>query len=55
MPKPRRTVLSGVVTPFAPDEPAAEPLAARRHERTIQQTVYLPPAVHDQLRPLDCR
>jgi hypothetical protein len=52
MPKPRRTVLSGVVTPFAPDEPAAEPAAARRQARTIQQTVYLPPAVHDQLREL---
>jgi hypothetical protein len=52
MPKQRRTVLSGVVTPFMPDEPAAEPVAARRQERTIQQTVYLPPAVHDQLREL---
>jgi hypothetical protein len=52
MPKPRRTVLSGVVTPFAPDEPAAELVAARRPERTIQQTVYLPPAVHEQLREL---
>lgn len=35
MPKPRRTVLSGVVTPFAPDEPAAELVVARRIERTI--------------------
>jgi hypothetical protein len=53
MPKPRRTVLSGVVTPFAPEEePAAEPVAARQQARTIQQTVYLPPAVHDQLREL---
>ena len=35
MPKPRRTVLSGVVTPFAPDVSAAEPVAASRLERTI--------------------
>ncbi len=62
MPKPRRTVLSGVVTPMVRDEhplppPAAEvPGSMRRRsatkEATIQQTVYLPPAVHDQLREL---
>jgi hypothetical protein len=49
--KQRRTVLSGVVTPFSsPAEP--EPAPARRKPRMIQQTVYLPPAVHDQLREL---
>jgi len=57
--KQRRTVLSGVVTPFSPPpvtqepqplEPRHEP--ARRKAATIQQTVYLPPAVHDQLREL---
>ena len=52
MPKPRRTVLSGVVVPFAFDEPASESAPARRRSETIQQTVYLPPAVHDQLREL---
>jgi hypothetical protein len=52
MPKPRRTVLSGVVTPFASDEPASEAPAPRRRSETVQQTVYLPPAVHDQLREL---
>jgi hypothetical protein len=53
--KQRRTVLSGVVTPFSPQEPQPpdpERSAARRRPRTIQQTVYLPPAVHDQLREL---
>jgi hypothetical protein len=49
--KQRRTVLSGVVTPFSsPLDP--EPTPGRRKARTIQQTVYLPPAVHDQLREL---
>ena len=60
MSKQRRTVLSGVVTPVreplvAQEEP--RPLEAghgssqaRRKPTTIQQTVYLPPAVHDQLR-----
>jgi hypothetical protein len=66
MSKPRRTVLSGIVTPLVREqEPApvdAAPtvaevtsLARRRSatkEATIQQTVYLPPAVHDQLREL---
>ncbi len=58
MSKQRRTVLSGLVTPFspAPEEelPGAghEPAPARRRAVTIQQTVYLPPAVHDQLREL---
>jgi len=58
MSKQRRTVLSGVVTPFSP--PPAEELPeayhelslARRKAATIQQTVYLPPGVHDQLREL---
>jgi hypothetical protein len=53
--KQRRTVLSGVVTPFSspePQPPEAEPSPARRRARTIQQTVYLPLAVHDQLREL---
>lgn len=59
--KQRRTVLSGVVTAMrvpTPTEgpPAAEagpePSLARRKAMTIQQTVYLPPAVHDQLREL---
>jgi hypothetical protein len=55
MPKPRRTVLSGVVVPLVPDPAAGElvpPAAGRRRNDTIQQTVYLPPAVHDQLREL---
>lgn len=64
MPKPRRTVLSGIVTPMRPalaPEPAAntfeaEPPPGRRRsatkETTVQQTLYLPPAVHDQLREL---
>ena len=63
MPKPRRTVLSGIVTPMVRDIAAAEHIPAERPEApesirrrtatkdaTIQQTVYLPPAVHDQLR-----
>ncbi len=61
MSKQRRTVLSGVVTPFAPSpavaaeprrEASPEPSQARRKPATIQQTVYLPPAVHEQLREL---
>jgi hypothetical protein len=67
MSKPRRTVLSGVVTslrePPTTFEQEAAPIAlaevsspARRRsatkDATIQQTVYLPPAVHDQLREL---
>jgi hypothetical protein len=48
--KLRRTILSGVVTPVSPPEP--EPPSARRKARTIQQTVYLPLAVHDRLREL---
>jgi hypothetical protein len=64
MSKPRRTVLSGIVTPMirnttpvepAPPETAEAPKQARRSatkEATIQQTVYLPPSVHDQLREL---
>jgi hypothetical protein len=50
--KQRRTVLSGVVTPFSSPEPQPlepEHSAARRRPRTIQQTVYLTPAVHDQV------
>jgi len=54
MSKQRRTVLSGVVTPFPPPHAQEPPEAS--HEpparRTIQQTVYLPPAIHDQLREL---
>lgn len=64
MSKPRRTVLSGIVTPLTreptPSEPVPLPVAetsrqARRHatkDATVQQTVYLPPTVHDQLREL---
>ena len=66
MSKPRRTVLSGIVTPLMRDAPAPvettpvavvePPPSSRRRsatkEATIQQTVYLPPAVHDQLREL---
>ena len=58
MSKPRRTVLSGVVTPFSPPHAQEPPEAshelpsARRRAATIQQTVYLPPTVHDQLREL---
>jgi hypothetical protein len=54
MSKQRRTVLSGVVAPLSsqePQSPELEPLG-RRRPRTIQQTVYLTPAVHDQLREL---
>jgi hypothetical protein len=45
-------------TPFSPPQHAQEPPEAsheppaRRRAATIQQTVYLPPAVHDQLREL---
>ena len=59
MSKQRRTVLSGVVTPIVrePDPaPAAAPAAApaRRKPKpdVIQQTLYLPGAVHEQLRVL---
>ncbi len=66
MSKPRRTVLSGIVTPLAKESPSAAtppaaniegvaPKAERRRttkDATVQQTVYLPPAVHDQLREL---
>ncbi len=55
MSKQRRTVLSGVVTPFSsqgPQPPEPEPSPARQRPRTVQQTVYLTPAVHDQLREL---
>jgi len=65
MPKPRRTVLSGIVTPLARDlspvdrahaEGVEMPSPLRRRsatkDATVQQTVYLPPAVHDQLREL---
>jgi hypothetical protein len=52
MSKQRRTVLSGVVTPFSPPLVPSESLTARRKPATVQQTVYLPPAVHDQLREL---
>ena len=51
MSKPRRTVLSGLVTPMSgPEAEELKPIAQR--PRTVQQTVYLPPAVHDQLREL---
>ena len=63
MSKPRRTVLSGVVTSLRPA--ASEAVADSQVEAaapvrrtggtkatTIQQAVYLPPAVHDQLREL---
>jgi len=67
MSKQRRTVLSGIVTPlvrYAAPPPSASasadivdlpPVARRRSatkDATVQQTVYLPPAVHDQLREL---
>jgi hypothetical protein len=61
MPKSRRTVLSGIVTPFVADAPSPSPsplpaIEPRRRsatkEATIQQTLYLPPTVHDQLREL---
>ncbi|MGA8171993.1 MAG: ribbon-helix-helix domain-containing protein [Methylocystis sp.] len=62
--KPRRTVLSGIVTPLTreashsvpvvpaieQDEPARRRSATK--ESTKQQTLYLPPAVHEQLREL---
>ena len=63
MSKQRRTVLSGIVTPLVreptPVEPQSVPATefpTRRRsatkDATVQQTVYLPPAVHDQLREL---
>lgn len=54
MSKLRRTVLTGIVTPLREEEPPAAPpeLSARRKSATIQQTLYLPPAVHEQLREL---
>ena len=61
MTKQRRTVLSGIVTPFPqevaqpiPAEATAAPAPRRSATKlaTIQQTVYLPPAVHNQLREL---
>ena len=58
MSKPRRTVLSGIVTAQPAENPPivamAEPVRRRSatKEATVQQTVYLPPAVHDQLREL---
>ena len=51
MSKPRRTVLSGLVTPLREPE-AEEPKPVANRPTTVQQTVYLPPAVHDQLREL---
>ena len=67
MSKQRRTVLSGIVSPvvreIAPPPGATTSAdvvemktAARRRsatkDTTVQQTVYLPPAVHEQLREL---
>lgn len=65
MSKPRRTVLSGIVTPLVRETEHVEippvvnvetaPASRRRSatkEATIQQTVYLPPVVRDQLREL---
>ncbi len=62
MSKQRRTVLSSLVSPIAT---APEPVAAFEQENaipaarrsatkaaTIQQTNYLPPSVHEQLREL---
>jgi hypothetical protein len=57
--KAKRTVLSGILAPAEPQPmPAPEPPRKdeepRRRSRPglIQQTVYLPPAVHEQLREL---
>ena len=53
MSKQRRTVLSGIVMASDPaSEAGPEPSPAHRKPATIQQTVYLPPAVHEQLREL---
>jgi hypothetical protein len=41
---------SPIPSPHAEGDP--EPSPDRRKARSIQQTVYLPPAVHDQLREL---
>jgi hypothetical protein len=49
--KPRRTVLSGPI-PSSPEPEVEEPKPLPKRPRTVQQTVYLPPAVHDQLREL---
>jgi len=49
----KTAVLSGVVTPAPePLEASHEPPIARRKAATIQETVYLQPAAHDQLREL---
>lgn len=64
MSKLRRTILSDIVTPIRKEPVMAEAAATeslaeipqrRRNatrETTVQQTVYLPPAVHEQLREL---
>jgi hypothetical protein len=62
MPKQRRTVLSGIALPLtrevAPpaavvaNESAAPVRRATTKERTVQQTLYLPVAVHEQLSDL---
>jgi hypothetical protein len=58
MAKQRRTVLSGIVTPFAASPPPVEgapapaPTSGKRAAATIQQTVYLAPPVHEQLSEL---
>jgi hypothetical protein len=43
---------AGIVTPFSPAPEGELPAPARRRAVTIQHTVYLTPAVHDQLREL---
>ena len=52
--KQRRTVLTGVVASLASPAIETRPEApeARQRPSTVQQTVYLPPAVHEQLREL---
>jgi len=60
MKKQRRTVLSDIVNtvsrepvPIELEEvPIAPPRRNATKQATIQQTLYLPPAVHDQLREL---
>ena len=58
MPKPKRkSVLTGWLEPPQLHEPVTVTSAPPRDRqprvaKTIQQTLYLPPAVHDQLRSL---
>ena len=59
---PKRKPLSAALVPSAepiaatvvsePVSPVTSPKRTTTKARTVQQTVYLPPAVHDQLRKI---